>query len=89
MKLSIKLPAVEKSRVCPVLERGFFWGHPEQLGLGCLGCEDRDVRARYVARLISLRKNPVTRKKLGKRKRGHSDVRILNLPKPNYNALQI
>ena len=35
MKLAHKLPADERSVVCPVLERGFFWGHPEQLLLGC------------------------------------------------------
>ena len=86
MKLAHKLPADERSVVCPVLERGFFWGHPEQLLLGCLGSPDEDVRARAVARIIALHQCPAPKGKVGKRKRGPSNVRILHLPKPNYQA---
>ena len=86
MKLVKNLPQTEQDRVCPVLARGFYWGHSEQLLLGCLGSDDGDVRSRAVARIIALRHNTSKKKKEGKRKRGKSLVRVFNLPKPNYAA---
>ena len=86
IKLVYKLPADERGVVCPVLERRFFWGHLEQLLFGCLGSPDEDVRARAVAIIIALRQCPASKGKVGKRKRGPSNVRILHLPKPNYQA---
>ena len=90
MKLIKKLPANERSVVSPVIERGFFWAHPEQLLLGCLGSSDEDVRARAVAKIIAVRQGEgqgqALKDKGRKRKRAESDVRIFHLPKPNYDA---
>ena len=63
MQLISKLSAAEQALVCPVIERGFFWGHPEQLLLGCLGSDDADIRARAVSRIIAIRSNPLPRER--------------------------
>ena len=82
---------IQKLRV--VFERGFFYGHSEQLFLGCLACEDPDVRAQAVARIFALRypttveQEPSTSTGRGRsRKQPMTDLRIFKLPKPVYNA---
>ena len=86
MKLVKKLPLQELQLIHPVLDCIFFWAHPEQLFLGCLGSEDADVRARAIARIVALCKPPKAGKLISKRKWGQSSGRVFQLPKPNYNA---
>ena len=95
MKLIHGLPLEEQRVLKPVFERGFFWGHPEQLLLGCLGSADRDIRARAVARIIKAREDSVegSKGKGGKEgkggkggKRKDNGVRVFTLPKPVYTA---
>ena len=39
MKLIASLPAEERKVVEPTFERGFYWGHAENLFLGCLASD--------------------------------------------------
>ena len=93
MKLINGLPIDAQRILKPVFERGFYWGHSEQLFLGCLASDDPDVRAEAVARIISLRHraNPEPQPSTSsgrrrKRKEPKSDVRIFQLPIPVYSA---
>ena len=93
MHLIQKLRVDERKILFPVFERGFFYGHSEQLFLGCLACEDPDVRAQAVARIFALRypttveQEPSTSTGRGRsRKQPMTDLRIFKLPKPVYNA---
>ena len=73
--------AVEYFKLKPVFERGFYWGHSEQLLLSCLGSENREVRARAVRRIIKARSD--SRRGEGGRE---TKVRIFEVPKPVYDA---
>ena len=90
MKLIYALPAEERKIISPVFERGFFWGHSEQLLLGCLASPDVSVRALAVSRIFKLRKcqtsQSSTQKGKGNKRKGNSNVRIFNIPKPVYEA---
>ena len=83
----------EKAVVLPVLERAYFWRHPEQLILGCLASPESAVRATAADRVIAIRRAPnqiviptgldsKTKRRLSKA----SAVRPIIPPKTNKDA---
>ena len=88
-KALLALPAEEKAVVMPVVERAYFWRHPEQLLLACLASPDAAVRGKAVERILQIRQAPNQRiepsrpEKRGKAKRKSGSVRPITAPKSN------
>ena len=44
--------------VMPVVERTYYWRHPEQLLLACLSSDEAEVRSSAVDRTLAIRRSP-------------------------------
>ena len=49
------LTKAERNAIDPVVQRAYFWRHPESLILACLASPRQDVRAKAVERILSTR----------------------------------
>ena len=75
MKYVHTLESHEREPLKQVIERNFYWGHPESILIACLASPDADVRSRAVARVIKSRENEIV-----------GPIRIYHLPSPVYTA---
>ena len=70
-----ELSPIEREPMKQVIERNFFWGHPESILIACLASSNADIRSRAVARIIKSRETEV-----------EGPVRVFHLPTPLYTA---
>ena len=75
MKYVHSLCSLEKEALKLVIERNFYWGHPESVLIACLASPDEDIRSHAVARILK-----------AKEAEAAGEVRIFNLPAPVYTA---
>ena len=87
----LSLPIAEQSVVMPVVDRAYWWRHPEQLLLACLSCNTSQVRTKAIDRIFAIHRSPDTMiyPKSDDRRRRTSKrpvVRPLQSPMSNFRA---
>ena len=75
MKYVHELSPIEREPMKQVIERNFFWGHPEFILIARLASSNADIQSRAVARVIKSRETEV-----------EVPVRVFHLPTPLYTA---